>query len=175
MKSLKIISTALTLLLVFSVVDSQAQRQRQMERVGPASGGILSAEMTETLQLTDEQRLKILDLRNEHLASMRALGVTFREGDLSPNELRERREALIISHDEELKSVLTEEQFTKLEAIRTARRQAADSRREANRSNRPGRGYDAGIGQGRQGMRGMGGAGQYQGRRGINRPGNNRP
>jgi hypothetical protein len=170
MNILKIITTSLALLLVISVVDSQAQRQRQMERQGAANGGILSAEMTETLQLTDQQRLKILDLRNEHLARMRDLTTTFREGDVSPNELQARREALRTTHEGQLKTVLSEEQYTKLDAIRTARQQAAEARREANRSNRPGRGNDAGVGQGRQGMRGMGGAGQNPGRRGNNRP-----
>jgi hypothetical protein len=171
MKTLKIITTVLALLLVASVVDSQAQRQRQMERQGPVTGGILSPEMTELLQLTDQQRLKILDLRNENLTRMREINTTFREGDLSRNELQARREALRASHDEQLKSVLSAEQFSKLETVRTARQQAAEARREANRTNRPGRGNDAGY---RQGRPGMGGAGvppaQNQGRRGNNRP-----
>ena len=159
MKTFKALTITLVLLLVAGIATSDAQRRGMQQ--GPVDGGILSAEVTEQLQLTDAQRLRILDLRTAQQVRMRELRDTFRDGDTTPNEMREQREALRESHDTALKDILSEEQFEKLMTIR-AERQAL------NRSQRPNRNNAAGYGTGNRGPRGAGVQGQ-----GPNRP--NRP
>lgn len=94
--------------------------------------GILSTEMAGQLALTDDQKAKLFDLRAEQLSAMKALRDEFRTGDVSPNNMRAKREELQANHENDLKAILTTEQYEKLVTIRT-------ERRKINREGRPGR------------------------------------
>lgn len=118
-------------------------------RSGWAAAGILSPEMTEVLQLTDQQRLQILDLRNTQMTSRQEMRSTFREGDTTPNEMRAKRDAMQEAHQAQLREILTEEQYSKLVTLR-------EERRAVNRSQRPAnRGVDGAGTRGNRGPRGQ--------------------
>jgi Spy/CpxP family protein refolding chaperone len=129
MKTLKSIIAFAVLLLIVSVV--QAQPQRGQNRMA-LDAGILSAEIADQLNLTDEQKVKLFDLRTNQMAAMQSLREEFQSGDVSPNDMRAKREALQANHENDLKGILTSEQYQKLVTIR-------DERQKINRENRPGR------------------------------------
>lgn len=160
MKTLKTLSITLALILFAGVLSADAQ-QRGMQR-GLQGGGILSPEMTEALQLTDQQRLQLLDLRNAHLQERQALRETFREGDTTPNAMRASREAMQNNHQAQLQQILTEDQYARLQELR-------EERRELNRSQRPGSGNRQGTMRG--GDRPGTGQGAIRGEYGGQRPG----
>jgi len=156
MKTMKSIMILAALLLFVSVV--QAQPQRGQQRMAP-DAGILSADVAEKLNLSDDQKVKLFDLRTTQMAAMQSIREEFQSGDVSPNDMRAKREALQASHESDLKGILTTEQYQKLVTIR-------DERRKINRENRPGR-----DGQRPAMQRGNRGQGGGQGMM-PNRPGN---
>lgn len=147
MKTLKTLTLLVSLVLI--AVVAVAQPQRGANR--PADG-ILTPEVSAQLNLTDAQKGRILTLRQDQLAKMQALRETFQAGDMTPNAFQERREALMTAHDEDLKAVLSADQYEKLVTIR-AERQAA---------NREGRNVGRGAGNRGAGyMRGNDNRGGY--------------
>lgn len=162
MKPMKPIFTIAILLLIVSVV--QAQPQRGQNRMAP-DAGILSAEMADKLNLTDDQKVKLFDLRTKQMAAMQTLREDFQSGDVSPNDMRSKREALQASHENDLKGILTTEQYQKLVTLR-------DERQSINRNNRPGR--DGQRPAMHRGNRGQGGGQGMMPNRPGNRPGSPR-
>ncbi|KPP99171.1 MAG: hypothetical protein HLUCCA01_11865 [Bacteroidetes bacterium HLUCCA01] len=146
MKTLKALSLTLITLLALGIFTAEAQRGMQR---GSADGGILSAEMSEALQLTDQQKLQILELRQTQQARMQSLRENFRQGDMTPNQMRAQRDELRNGNDPALQEILTEEQFAKLVELRA-------ERRAINQANRPGRGGADGYQRGNRGNRGAG-------------------
>lgn len=145
MKTLKTLSITLAILLVAGVFSADAQQRGQ--RSGAVQGGILAPQMTEALQLTDQQRLQILDLRNSGAIERQAMRATFQEGDTTPNEMRSAVESMRERHQDGLRQILTEEQYAKLETLREERRELNQSERSGNRG-----GYGMMQGGNRQGM-----------------------
>lgn len=173
MKTLKTLTFTLAILLFAGVMSVDAQQRGQGRNAGPQGAGILTAEMTEALQLTDQQRLQILDLRNANMVQRQQMRDTFREGDTTPNEMQAKREEMWQEHQTQLQQILTEEQYARLLVMR-------EDRRELNRSQRPNNPRGAGMMQGRGNRGGQGlmqgsgnrpvqGQGLQQG--GMNRPG----
>jgi len=105
--------------------------------------------MSEALQLTDQQKLQILELRQTQQARMQSLRENFRQGDMTPNQMRAQRDELRNGNDPALQEILTEEQFAKLVELRA-------ERRAINQANRPGRGGADGYQRGNRGNRGAG-------------------
>jgi len=160
MKTMKSILTLLVLLLMVSAVEAQSQRGQN--RMGPPDAGIVSAEVAEQLNLSDEQKVKLFDLRTAQMATMQSLRQEFQSGDVSPNDMRAKREALQANHEKDLKAILTSDQYEKLVTIR-------EDRRKMNRENRPGRDGERPAIQ--RGNRGQGGGQGMMPNRPGNRPG----
>lgn len=159
MKTLKSIIILTVWMLAVAVTTSDAQRMTQRTG-GPV--GVMPAELLEQLQLTDEQKVALFDLRALHAKNLQSMREEFRTGDVSPNSMRTQREALQAEHDNQLKSILNAEQY---ETLVTYRKQRQESNRSM-RGDRPGmRGQHPGMQGDRPSMRGMDG---------MNRSGMNR-
>lgn len=135
MKTLKTLSLFILLTLVTTVAMTQPQRGNNR----PADG-ILTAEVAEQLNLSDAQKGRILTLRQAQLARMQTIRDEFRSGDMTPNQFQELREERMVAHDEELKSVLSTEQYEKLLVIRQDRQSANREGRNMRQGNRQGAG-----------------------------------
>jgi Spy/CpxP family protein refolding chaperone len=150
MKTLK--SLLILVVLVLATTSVMAQPRPMHRGAGPDIE--LPAEFLASLNLTDAQKAQLFDLRVSHTKDAEVMRETFRSGDVSPNQMKELRDAMRAKHDGELKSILNEEQFNKMTEYR-AERQAK------NRELR----------EGRQGMRGQRGGNMP---RNGQRPGGNR-
>lgn len=132
MKTIKSLLILAVLVLATTAVVAQP---RPMQRgVGPDVE--LPAEFLASLNLTDAQKAQLFDLRVAHAKEAQAMRDEFRTGDVAPNTMREKREALWAKHDNELKSILNADQYKKMTEYR-AERQAKN--REL-RDGRPARG-----------------------------------
>ncbi len=158
MKTFKTLMTLSLILLVAGVMS--AQPQRNMRSMSPA---FMSPELVESLNLSDSQKAKLFDLRSQHAKDAVEMRTAARSGDLSPNQIRLNRTEMQAKHDTQLKSILNEDQFNKLNAYRAERQQN-------NRAYRDGRKGQMGPGQ-RGGMMPGQRGGQRPGR--GNGPGNN--
>ncbi len=138
MKPVKSFFILALLLLVVSTVFAQPQRGPNPER----NLGILSPEVSEALGLTTLQKGQIVELQAEHQKKMQAFRAEFRQGDVTPNQMRQRQEALMAQHDEDLKKILSPAQFEQLTKIRAERR----AQMRENRGNSQNRGYNRGQG-----------------------------
>ena len=119
MKSIKI---AICLLLVFSLTDAEAQRKDHRGDRG---------QMLEQLDLTEAQKARIAQLREEHRAAMeKTRSATFSEDSDRRSAVREMRK----QHREAISAVLTDEQRAKAKSLREAHRTAARERMEARRN-----------------------------------------
>jgi len=134
MKTLKSLLVLAVLVLATTAVVAQP---RPMQR-GAGPDVELPAEFLASLNLTDAQKAQLFDLRVAHAKDAQAMREAFRSGDVAPNTMREMRQSIQAKHDNELKSILNEEQFNKMTEFRA-------ERQEKNRELR----------EGRQGMRGQ--------------------
>ncbi len=132
MKTLKSLLVLAVLVLATTAVVAQP---RPMQR-GTGPDMELPADFLASLNLNDAQKVQLFDLRVAHAKDAQVMRETFRSGDVSPNQMKELRDAMRAKHDNELKSILNEEQFKKMTEFR-AERQA--NNREL-RDGRPARG-----------------------------------
>lgn len=150
MKTLKSLLVLFILVLTTTAVVAQP---RPMQR-GAGPDMELPAEFLASLNLTDAQKAQLFDLRVSHAKDAEKMRETFQSGDVSPNKMKELRDAMRAKHDNDLKAILNPEQFEKMVEFR-------NERQAKNRELR----------EGRQGMRGQRGGNMP---RNGQRPGGNR-
>lgn len=68
--------------------------------------------------LTEEQRNKILELQRQHRTRVSHLSNLLRNGRITSEEFSERRTHLFEQHQEDIRQVLTEDQWKRLESLR---------------------------------------------------------
>lgn len=148
MKTLK--SLLVLAMLVLAATSAFAQPRPMQRGAGPDME--LPAEFLALLNLTDAQKAQLFDLRVAHAKEAQAMREAFRSGDVAPNAMREMRQAIQAKHDNELKSILNDEQYKKMTEFRAERQ---EKMREA-RQDRPARGQRGGM-MPRNGQRPSGG------------------
>ena len=131
MKTLKSILTFAILILLVSNVSAQNRQKMQRPDNGPMME--MPTELIESLNLTDEQKTKMFDLRQEHAKEAQKMREVMRSGDMSPNAARDARNSIREKHDAQLKSILNDEQYSKVVEFRK-------ERQEKNREMRDNRG-----------------------------------
>lgn len=131
MKTLKYILTFAVLLLMVSSVSAQNRQKMQRPDNGPMME--MPADLLESLNLSDDQKVKLFDLRQEHAKEAQKMREVMRSGDMSPNAARDARASIREKHDAQLKTILNDEQYAKIVAYRK-------QRQESNREMRDGRG-----------------------------------
>lgn len=131
MKTLKSILIVAILLLLASNVFAQNRQKMQRPDFGPMME--MPIELIESLNLSDEQKIKLFDLRQEHAKEAQKMREIMRSGDMTPNAAREARNAIREKHDTQLKSILNDEQYSKVVEFRK-------ERQENNREMRDNRG-----------------------------------
>lgn len=131
MKTLKSILTFAILMLLVNNVSAQNRQQMQRPDNGPMME--IPTELIESLNLSDEQKTKMFNLRMEHAKEAQKMREVMRSGDMSPNAARDARTAIREKHDAQLKSILNDEQFSKVAEFRK-------ERQENNRGMRDNRG-----------------------------------
>lgn len=136
MKTLKSLLVLVVLVLATTAVVAQP---RPMQR-GAGPDVELPAEFLASLNLTDAQKAQLFDLRLAHAKEAQALRDEFRSGDVAPNTIREKREALRAKHDNELKSILNDDQYKKMTEYRAERQSKMREFRENRQEMRGQRG-----------------------------------
>jgi Spy/CpxP family protein refolding chaperone len=126
MKTLKSLLVLAVLVLATTTVVAQP---RPMQR-GAGPDVELPAEFLATLNLTDAQKAQLFDLRVAHAKESQAMREASRSGDVAPNALREMRQAIRAKHDNELKSILNDEQYKKMTEFRAERQEKMRELRE---------------------------------------------
>lgn len=119
MKTLKSILTVAVLLLLVSNVSAQNRQKMQRPNNGPIME--MPTELIESLNLTDEQKTKLFDLRQEHAKEAQKMREVMRSGDMSPNSARDARATIREKHDTQLKSILNDDQYSKVVEFRKER------------------------------------------------------
>ncbi len=132
MKTLK--SLLILVVLVLSTTSVMAQPRPMHRGAGPDIE--LPAEFLASLNLTDAQKAQLFDLRTAHAKEAQAMREEFRSGNVAPNTMREKREAIQAKHDAELKKILNAEQYKKMTEYRTE----LQEKNRAYRDTRPARG-----------------------------------
>lgn len=148
MKNLKSLLVLAVLVLATTAVVAQP---RHMQR-GGGPDVELPAEFLATLNLTDAQKAQLFDLRVAHAKEAQAMREASRSGDVAPNALREMRQAIQAKHDNELKSILNDDQYKKMTEFRAE----LQAKNREIRDGRPARGQ-RGANMPRNGQRPGGG------------------
>ena len=131
MKTIKSILTVAVLLLLVTNVSAQNRQKMQRPDNGPMME--MPTELIESLNLTDDQKIKLFDLRQEHAKEAQKMREVMRSGDMSPNAAQNARAAIREKHDTQLKSILNDDQYNKVVEFRK-------ERQDKNREMRDGRG-----------------------------------
>lgn len=116
--------------------ESQDGPRHRRDRRGPGAMHLLRGRLASELGLTDDQKTDIQAIMESRKDNFKALHTSYRNGDLTQEQLRNEMASLRADIEAEVEATLTPEQQAKLAEIKQQRADRRDERKDNRRDRR---------------------------------------